>query len=256
MNKTITVSSKVSVRVAKQGKDHIIAYTFAKLLSSTVKHPIIFNHRANLTPLRLLIGLSDSTYRKQLNLALELGYCRQEGNHLRLLSRQQEYKLFNIRSSKSYQQINIQEFKQFFQLSVLEDNIKFQQKAIKCKALASKNAGVNSDAKLNPFCKHRINQQITLSVRKTANLLNVSVSNAHNILRNLQGYGLTLIKNRVDITKHDFRLLLNNGSYNVRYDKQNQTYYYIGASLVELVNVFNINNSYTSKGNFYNNDLE
>lgn len=237
MNKTITVSSKVSARVAQLGKDHIIAYTFAKLLTSTVKHPIIFNHRANLTAFRLLIGLSDKTYRKQLNLALRLGYCSEEGKHLRLMSRQQEYRQFHIRTTKAYQQIKITDLKDFIQMSVIEAYVKHQQKGLNYKLSTSHYWGVRSEStSLTPFYKPTINHQQTLSVRKAASLLKVSISNAHRILLRLKARGLTLTKNSVNISKQDFRTLLANGSYNIRYQSGN--YVYIGANLVTVKNEF------------------
>lgn len=239
VSKTITISSKVCKRVAENGKDHIIGYTFAKLLSATVKHPIILNHKANLTPLRLLIGLSDSTYRKQLNLALQLGYCVQEGKHLRLISHQQEYKQFHIRSAKAYQQIKTSDLTPFIQMSVIEAYVKHQQKGLSYKLSTSHYWGVRSESTtLTPFYKSTINHQQTLSVRKAADLLKVSVSNAHNILLKLKAKGLTLQKNSVNICKQDFRTLLANGSYNVRY--QNGNYVYIGANLVTVKNVFKV----------------
>lgn len=222
MNKTITISSKVCKRVAENGKDHIIAYTFAKLLSSTVKHPIILNHSGNLTPLRLLIGLSDSTYRKQLNLALQLGYCVQEGKHLRLVSHKQERKIGNIKSTTHYEEIKTKDIKQFIYISALKSNIKRQKQAISYKR---RSIATIVSTTVN------VNHTITLSCRKAADLLGFkSYSYANNLLRNLKGYGLTMNKNIVEIREQEYNYFKSIKKPNVRYDHLTEKYLFTNAS--------------------------
>jgi len=230
MDKTITVSSKVSARVAQLGKDHIIAYTFAKLLASTVKHPIIFNHRANLTPLRLLIELSDKTYRIQLNLALQLGYCRQEGKHLRLVSHKQERKISNVKSTASYEQINTKDLKQFIYISALKSNTKKQKQAIRYKQRPIANIVSTTVA---------VNYNITLSCRSAADLLGFkSYSHANNLLRNLQVYGLTMKKNIVEISETEYNYFKSIKKHNARYDHLTEKYLFINASQPQFTSFY------------------
>jgi hypothetical protein len=240
MNKTITISSKVSARVAQLGKDQVIAYTFAKLLSSTVKHPIIFNHRANLTALRLLIGLSDATYRKQLNMALQLGYCTQEGKHLRLISKTQEKYQFNLRKRDKSVEIQTTHLKPFIELSAIEHNLRHQEWVIKEKLSADPKAkAICDNYTLSHSVKSTINPQITLSVSSAAKLLHCSRSCAHSKLTKLQAFGLTLLPNRVIIGMTEFkRILATAQSYNLRYNKDNSQYLYIGANLATVDNWF------------------
>jgi hypothetical protein len=222
MNETISISSKASARVAKLGKDHVIAYAFAKLLSSIVKHPIIFNYRANLTPLRLLIGLSDSSYRKQLNLALQLGYCVQEGKHLRLVSHKQERKIGKINSCAKYDTIKIKDIKQFIYISVLKYNANSQKQAISYKESPIAHIGSS---------KVVVNHNITLSCRKAAEILGFkSYSYANDLLHSLQDYGLTMIKNVVQISETDYNYFKSIKKPNASYNHLTEKYLFTNAS--------------------------
>lgn len=205
---------------------------------------------------RILLGLGKQKYIKHLKLAVSYGFAVIEGKNLRLISRTQERRLFNLKHSK-YELVKRSDLKRYFQLQLIKNNLKRQQKAIICKARATLNKGRCTGASVNKKYEFlnlnkSINSNISLSYRSAANILGCSVSYAFKQLKDLELIGLNIIKQSQKIDKDIFRFCLNAGYHNIRYDKETGQYLFVSANVVEIKNVYKEVNNKKPVYTFFN----
>ena len=226
----ILISERACYKAQEQGKEFAEAYLFTKVLASTVHHPILFNFKANMVATRLLTGYTDRKYRQLLKSALSFGLVYLEGNHLRLYSRTKERREFKIRQRHKEQEIKQSELLPFYQIAVLKRNINKQEVKINQKSsTASKGSGSCGDP----------NFDLTLSIRKVAQLLHVSLSYAHTLTKRLYGFGLRLKQNRRVCSRDEFYFHRYFGSplaHLFRYDQATSEHYQLKTSIASFVN--------------------
>jgi len=230
----LLISERGCYTVAQQGHDYATTYLFVKTLSAQHKHPILLNFKARTANYRKLCGISASKFNKLLQAAIRLKLAYYEGNNLRLRSHNADKKAFKHKNSV---EVRVADAKPFLYHAIIKHNIKQQVRAIKFKASNVKKGNVSCEAVQynQPYLKHKLNEQVTLSIRSAAKLFDRPLSTTYDILRSMKGYGLTLTQNRVNITKQVFRDCLQLNRPNIRFDKQTGVYYYVLAQQPHLV---------------------
>lgn len=225
MNSTnIVYLSPKCHKLSEYGKDFTDAYVFVKQLQGNLTHPILLNFTANKNAHRLKLRMGDQRFNRLLKSAISRRLASYNGNNLILITHTAERKLFGINSANNYEPVKVEHVKQFIQIQILKHNIKSQQKAIKCK--------LRSTAKLGAANVTGINTQITLSSRSAAKLLNLkSYTHANNLLANLKGFGLSLTKNKQQISEQQYNYFRSIGNHNARFDKLSGQFFFLGASL-------------------------
>lgn len=228
MNQIVYLSPSCH-HLSKQDKEYITAYIFIKQLSAFTNHPILFDFDANSARIRHLLHFTPHRFTKLLNAALRLDLCRYEGKNLRLISKTQERKLFDLRSARNYEPVKVEHVKQYIQIQILKQSPKSQQKGINHKI---RSAGTFSSG----HCERKeINTDITLSCQNAAKLLGFkSRSYAHTLLTKLSGFGLQLSPNRKEISTAEYYRLKDEGSYNARRDRETGNFYFLSANTVHF----------------------
>jgi len=238
----VSLSEKVCNKVHSYGSDYAKAYLFAKKLASLVHHPIILNFKTNRNAIRQLSGYTDKRFRELLNCAISYHLAFYEGNHLRLISKSQEH---HLKRASDYTEVKACDIAPFYQLAVLKQNIKQQKRAIGYK-LSTMNKGRGACDSLN-LSSLQINELVTLSYRKIARLLSISISHAYTLAKQLKAFGLTLTSNRVSISPDQYNSYKQQGKHNARYDKKTGDYYFLRANSVYFEPFYKV-----SRGHYYN----
>lgn len=213
------------------------AYIMLKELSALFQHPILLNYQANITAIRILLGYSDSTFRKLIKVGLRSGFCRLEGNHLRSLSNTQDKK-FKRTSKNDYNYVA--DLKTHHQKVLLSHHNKKQHVRIKQKdhQLSVKGSEFYRDDLKNTMdtYSNRKNYSVTLSVRAVSKLFKLnSTSKASRLIEEFIRKDLIkLTKQKIQITRQEFDTFLKKGIKNIRYDKQSKSHYMVLASEFEL----------------------
>lgn len=238
----IQINPIACYKAAEQGKDYADAYLFAKSLAVLTKHPILFDFKANMTAYRLILRLGEIKYIKLLKAAVSYGFATIEGKHLRLISKSQEKRIFNLKNS-AYDTIKREHLKQYFQIQIIKNNLRRQKKAIACKQRTIMNKGRYAGVPANKYdflnLNKPVNNTITLSYRSAANILGCSVSHAFKQLKELEQFGLVITRQRQIIDKDVFKFCLNRGYHNIRYEKETAKYYFVLSNIVEVKDFFN-----------------
>lgn len=253
---TLQLNPTACYKAAEQGKEYADAYLFAKSLATLTKHPILFDFKANMTAYRIILKIGEKKYINLLKSAISNGFATLEGKHLRLISKTQERKLFNLKNTP-YDKIKRTDLKKYFQIQLIKNNIRKQKKAIVCKQRAIMNKGRYTGAPGNSKygflnLNKPVNNNITLSYRSAANILGCSVSYAYKQLKDLGQVGLVITKQRHHIDKDVFRFCLNRGYHNIRYDKKTAKYYFVASNVVEVKPFFNTINNRVPVNTFLN----
>jgi len=230
----IRVSEKTMYKVAKNGKTYYDAFLFVLTLRSFHHNPVFLNFKPRLAHYRRLTGISDSRFRKLLNLAISLNLASYDGKHLHLYSFTKEKRQYK---AQHRQEIALTELKPFFYYSTLKHNIIQQVSKIKFKAASTvKNRCGISVAQDNtiPYQRLEINPEVTLSVRSAAKMLDICPAFAYDILHSLKGFGLTINQNIVHISRETFRHCLAIGRPNIRFDTKTGVYSYVKAGFATI----------------------
>jgi hypothetical protein len=245
----LTVTEKSMLYAASKGKEYYDAFLFTVSLRSFHHHPVILDFNRRMAYFRNELNMGDERFRKLLKSAIGFELARYEGNHLHMLSKTGEERLTKSRNRVS---IALEELKQFFYHTNIKHYIKQQERAVKYKASTVKNGNGISEAAINdaPYQKLKINFSITLSVRATAKLFDITISAAHLLLKKIDG--LTIKQNRVKINKETFQHCLNTGSPNIRYD--NGQYIYVKAQTPILSKFISIVENRTQGQPYYLSD--
>jgi len=249
VNYKVKLSKSQCIKAQSQGLEYTNAYIFVRQLHSLVKHPIIFNYKANSLPIRSLLNLTDKKFRELTNSAIRYGLASYNGTTLTFLSNNQNKKrksdiVSTTTPHKTFEQIIVR-------------NYYYKQKA---KVLSKENQTPLSRAsqrdfdyskQVAPQTKHKINYDITLSCRKLAQLLNRnSPSFGLNKRKEFEKDGfINLYSNKVTILKDQAISLIKTGCHNVRRNKETDTWYFI------LPHTFNLvrqrKQSYCKQGTTY-----
>ena len=215
----LSISGVIKART-QYNEDFFKAYIFVNILRSQVKHPIILNYKQQLTSIRKTINYSDYRFRKDFNNAIRQGLLTIEGNHIRIWSKNKD-KAFKTSKKNDYRRTS--DTKEFIKITLLEYHYKKQYHAIKAQTYKSvKNSESNA------------NYSITCSSRSIAKLFGYksSASGLKIVNYMVAKNHIQLTKNKVQISKQQFREHLNKGSYNIRYD--NNTYYLVLPSTFKM----------------------
>lgn len=220
----LNISDRSLLKASNKGKEFADAYMFVKKLASFHKHSIILDFNARSLHYRQKLELTDRKFRKLLNSAIRLNLAYYEGDNLRLRSNTADKREYKQRSTTS---VSHNDLHAYYCYVVIKKHITQQNKQIDQKALTVKFANVSCEAVLKdkPYAIFDINNSISLSVRKAADLLGISVSFAHGLLRNLKKFGLLIHQNIIQISKKTFRDCLALNKPNIRYE--NGIYSYI-----------------------------
>lgn len=205
------------------------AWAFAKQLSSLNKHPIIFNFKANFTGIRILLGYTDRKFRTLVNLAIAHRLIRFDGTNLHIQGKQADRRLFGKLRRK--QEIKTADIKSFYQISVLKNNIKQQTKAYKIKSSTMFKGRGNGEPDTLYTLHNTTTNEVTLSIRKIAELLGLTVHSAYALSKDLVAFGLTLKLNKVSIDRTLYNHYIKIGRYwNARKTDAGQ-FFYLKASI-------------------------
>lgn len=225
-------------------------------LHAYFKHPIIFNFKANLTPLRLLIGYADKKFRETVNFACDNGLACLKDDTLTFHSNNADRAL---KPTKRNDYIRTKTPRLTFEQIIITNYYYKQKASVKGKNYRTSNSRTSSDfdyqKRVAPHAHHSINKDITLSCRATAKLFH----------RNSPAYGkakkaqivnagfINVYQNRVELLKSEAVALIKTGCYNIRLDKGTGKWFYVLADTFDLGN--KRTKSYCEKGTHYNLDI-
>lgn len=214
-------------RLTDYGKDFTDAYIFVKQLSCGLTHPILLNFKANKNAHRIKLRMGTLRFNRLLKLAISHNLAYYEKDNLKLVTHTQERKILRTRSAAKYEPVKPEHVRQYIQIHILKSSPKRQKSAIKHKLRLSASKRAANVTKAN--------EQITLSCRNAAKLLNIrSYSHANNLLAKLSDFGLVLTPNRTEINQHEYNYYKQTGKHNARYDTATGTFYFLGASHVKF----------------------
>lgn len=224
------------------------AWAFTKQLTSLNKHPIIFNFKSNLTAIRLLLGYTDRKFRKLVNIAMHNRLIYMKGDNLHLHGKQADRRLFGRLKHK--QEIKRGDIKSFYQIAVLKNNVRQQRKIIQTKeSTMNSGRGISEPDTFYNLHNRQINE-VTLSIRKIAELFNISVSHAYALSKRLRAFGLTLTLNKVSITKDAYEFYKSLMFHNARVTANGQ-YYYLKASIPTFGDFYKQETTATKVNKYY-----
>jgi hypothetical protein len=222
-------------RLSNHGKDYTDAYILIKQLSAGLQHPILLNFKANKDAHRIKLRIGVLRFNRLLKYAIANGLAKLQGDHLHLIGHNEEKHLFNRRRN-NYKQVPIADIKRFIQAQIIIHKIKAQKYKIAKAAKNENQRSVKCFATLLSSIKNELSKTPNLSARKAGELLNLSHTQALNVLSNLKSFGLTIKKSIVNISEGDYQKLKKQGIVNARYNKETGDYYYLGANHFILCN--------------------
>lgn len=217
------MNERALAKLSNYSKEFVDAYLFTKLLTQFARHPVLFNFKANSNAYRLRLGYGRDKYQKLLKLAVAHRLVVLNGDNLHLVSHTQERKLFNLKSNHQTE-ISASELKQFAHAQIIIRNIKSQEHVL------AKSKGSSTGFTSSPH--HVLNQSPVLSCRKAGMLLHLSHTRATLLLTKLKTFGLTVIKNTVQIPREQYQQLRLTHPFNVRYNAGQ--FLFVGANRVDF----------------------
>lgn len=251
--KGVKLSKSICVKVNQHGKEYSEAYILMRILHAYYKHPIIFNFKANITPLRLLIGYSDKKFRQTINEAIRIRMARMEGNNLIFWSNNADR---DFKPTKGNDYTTTKTPHKTFE-EILIKNFYYRQKAkLKAKQNQTSYSSTSGDfeylKQVAPQTRQFINQDITLSSRAMAKLLNGNspAFGAYKKKQHQETGFINLYPNKVALPKDHALHLIKTGHHNIRFDKEQNLWFYVLADIFELGNKRK-RFSYCKKGTLY-----